>query len=136
MFRRLSSSRRSSPALRSPPKQHLASKSFSNATVVLTSDLGEGGTGIVHGGQLFVNTGGDEVALNIAVKLSFNNDQQDMLRDEYLCLSELHSRGVAGIPTVLGYYDSIDENGPTMLVMLNAGVDLDDNKRLISDGDM
>jgi hypothetical protein len=92
--------------------------------IVLTSEIGHGATGIVHGGTLQLEGAEGSVPLDVVVKLAFDNEQQHALRDEYEVYRRLKSKGVlGGITTVLGFFDDC-ERGPCALVMLYAGVSL------------
>jgi hypothetical protein len=92
--------------------------------IVLTSEIGHGATGIVHGGTLQLESVDGSVPLDIVVKLAFHNEQRHALRDEYEVYRNLRSKGVLrGITTVLGFFDDC-EGGPCALVMLYAGASL------------
>jgi len=92
--------------------------------IVLTSEIGHGATGIVHGGTLQLESAEGSVPLDIVVKLAFDNQQRHALRDEYEVYCNLRSKGVLrGITTVLGFFDDC-EGGPCALVMLYAGASL------------
>lgn len=90
-------------------------------TVVLTSEIGFGSTGVVHRGELTCQQD-STTSLDVAVKLAFNTEQQDALRNEYKVYRYLRSKGVLrGIPTALGFFD--DSEGTTCaLVTVYAGV--------------
>jgi hypothetical protein len=93
-------------------------------SIVLTSEIGKGGTGVVLGGQLEVEATKGLVPLDVVVKLAFNHVQRDSLRNEYEIYRQLCSKGVVkGIPTALGFFDD-SEGGPSALVMSFAGVSL------------
>ncbi|KIM75061.1 hypothetical protein PILCRDRAFT_13876 [Piloderma croceum F 1598] len=90
-------------------------------TIVLTSEIGRGTTGVVHRGTLKPETSGVSVPLDVVVKLAFDNEQRDALRSEYEVYRSLRSKGVLkGITTSLGFFDD-SEGGPCALVMLYAG---------------
>ena len=62
--------------------------------------------------------------LDVVVKLAFG-EQREALRNEYRTYRFLRSNGVVkGITTVLGFFDDC-EGGPSALVMLYAGVQLE-----------
>jgi hypothetical protein len=89
--------------------------------IVLTSEIGDGATGIVHRGTLQLE---GYVPLDIVVKLAFANEQRHALRDEYEVYCRLRLKGILrGITTVLGFFDDC-EGGPCALAMLYAGVSL------------
>jgi len=91
----------------------------------LSSELGAGATGVVHGGTLFAESSDGCVSLDVAVKLAFDSEQRDALQHEYDMYRLLRSKGVVkGIAVVLGFFDDFEGHGPSALVMLNAGVSL------------
>ncbi|KIL58786.1 hypothetical protein M378DRAFT_132107 [Amanita muscaria Koide BX008] len=93
-------------------------------TIVLTSEIGRGATGVVHRGTLKPEISDGAVPLDVVVKLAFNTEQRDALRDEYEVYRHLRSKEVLqGIATVLGFFD-YSEDGVCALVMLYAGVPL------------
>jgi hypothetical protein len=90
-------------------------------TIVLTSEIGQGATGIVHRGTLKPETSGVSIPLDVVVKLAFDDEQRDALRSEYEVYRSLRSKGVLkGLTTSLGFFDD-SEGGPCALVMLYAG---------------
>lgn len=91
--------------------------------IVLTSEIGWGATGVVHGGTLKPE-GLDAMPLDVVVKLAFDSEQQDALRSEYEVYRHLKSKGVhQGITTALGIFDD-SESCACALVLLYAGVSL------------
>jgi Protein kinase domain len=105
-------------------------------SIVLTSEIGRGATGIVRRGTLEPQNGDGSVPLDVVVKLAFNSHQQDMLKTEYETYSRLRSKGVfRGLTTTLGFFDDTEE-GPCALVMLYAGDSLVDKpERVLSDSE-
>jgi hypothetical protein len=104
-------------------------------TIVLTSEIGEGATGIAHRGTLELNDSDESVPLDVVVKLAFRSQQKDMLRTEYESYRHLRSKGVLrGVTTTLGFFDDTDpEGGPCALVMLYAGKSLiNEPERILS----
>jgi hypothetical protein len=94
-------------------------------TVVLTSEIGHGASGVVHRGTLHVESSDESVPLDVVVKLAFDSEQRDALKNEYEIYRLLRSNAVVqGIATVLGFFDDV-EGGPSALVMLYAGVSLE-----------
>lgn len=88
-------------------------------SVTLTSEIGQGATGVVHRGVLDVNNG--STMLDVVVKLAFDEEQKTALKDEYEMYRLLRLKGVVdGIATVLGLFNDF-EGGPSALVMLYAG---------------
>lgn len=94
-------------------------------TVVLTSEIGRGATGVAHRGTLEVEYLSGFVPLDVVVKLAFHNEQKDALRNEYEVYRCLRLGKIfKGVTTVLGFFTD-SEGGPCALVMLYAGVSLD-----------
>ena len=60
--------------------------------IVLTSEIGDGATGIVHRGTLQLEA---YAPLDIVVKLAFSNEQRHALRDEYDVYRRLRLKGVS-----------------------------------------
>jgi hypothetical protein len=93
-------------------------------TIVLTSEVGRGTTGVVHCGTLEVESSDESVPLDVVGKLSFSSEQRDALRSEYEVYRQLGLKGVLkGITTALGFFDE-SEGGPCALVMPYTGVSL------------
>ncbi|KAM6501510.1 hypothetical protein JOM56_004524 [Amanita muscaria] len=93
-------------------------------TIVLTSEIGRGSTGVVHRGTLELEVCDGAMPLDVVVKLAFDTGQRDALKNEYKVYRRLRSKGVLqGIPTVLGLFDDF-EGAACALVMLYAGVPL------------
>jgi len=106
-----------------PPPTPRLKKSYaagSYSTITLTSEIGEGSTGKVHGGTLTVNAGSEYVDLNVVVKISFGEEEKERLRHEYLIYHHLYAHNVKGIPISLGLYDD-PEVQTSALVTLHAG---------------
>jgi hypothetical protein len=112
------------PKLPTPPLSSRAISTYTPEeclTIVLTSEIGRGATGVVHRGTLKLETSGVSGPLDVVVKLAFDNEQRDALRSEYEVYRSLRSKGVLkGITTSLGFFDD-SEDGPCALVMLYAG---------------
>ncbi|KII83397.1 hypothetical protein PLICRDRAFT_452257 [Plicaturopsis crispa FD-325 SS-3] len=101
--------------------------------LILTSELGSGAVGDVHGGVLKIESSdGTSSTLKVAAKLSFAPRQQKALLHEISIYEHLSSRGVEGIPTILGHWHDVDESGPSCLLMTHAGVSLRDRRRRIT----
>ncbi|KAM6503004.1 hypothetical protein JOM56_002981 [Amanita muscaria] len=104
-------------------------------TIVLTSEIGRGATGVVHRGTLKPEISDGAVPLDVVVKLAFDFEQRDDLKGEYGVYCDLKSKGVQGIATVLGFFDD-SEDGACALVMRYAGVPLDtESQRVLSVSD-
>ncbi|KIM88062.1 hypothetical protein PILCRDRAFT_63060 [Piloderma croceum F 1598] len=105
-------------------------------SIVLTSEIGRGATGVVHRGALKLNNGDRSTLLDVAVKLAFDSQQRDMLRTEYETYRRLRSKGVLrGLTTTLGFFDDT-EGDLCALVMLYAGNSLlEEPERILSVSD-
>jgi tRNA A-37 threonylcarbamoyl transferase component Bud32 len=103
--------------------------------ITVHSELQPGSTGIVHIGAMAVDPSGPTA--KVAVKLAFSRDEKSRLMEEHRIYSHLRSRGVQGIPCVIGLF--VDEEpllgaeGPHALVMTYAGVSLFRSYALASD---
>ena len=107
----------------SPPTTPVASIAKDDRLLLfLTSEIGEGGTGVVHGGTLELESGGRRSTLDIAAKLAFTSSQQARLVQEWSVYSHMAEKGVQGIPTLLGIFHDVErENGPSCVLMRHAG---------------
>ena len=93
-------------------------------TIVLTSEIGRGATGVVHRGTLGPGICDGAMPLDIVVKLAFRTEQRDALKREYEIYRHLSSRGVRqDITTTLGLFND-SEGAACALFMLYAGVTL------------
>lgn len=94
--------------------------------LVLASELGQGGTGMVHGGYLEMRTETGTSRLEIAAKLAFDEDAKVRLVDEWRVYKLLSVQDVKGIPTMLGIFQDSAEPQimPTCLVTTFAGKSL------------
>jgi len=133
---------RSAPPFMAKPAPPLSPRAIHTYTlceclsIVLTSEIGRGATGVVHRGTLELQNGDGSVPLDVVVKLAFDSQQRGMLKTEYETYSHLGSKGVfRGLTTTLGFFDDIEE-GPCALVMLYAGDSLVDKpERVLSDSE-
>ncbi|KII83381.1 hypothetical protein PLICRDRAFT_180463 [Plicaturopsis crispa FD-325 SS-3] len=95
--------------------------------LVLTSELGEGAVGVVHGGVVRVESSHRKTTeLKIAAKLAFTPRQQKALIHEMEVYKRLSSKGVEGVPKILGEWHDADEGGPSCVIMSHAGLSLRD----------
>jgi hypothetical protein len=79
---------------------------------------------MVHRGELTTCQQDGATSLDIAVKLAFDIDQGDVLKNEYGIYRQLRSKGVLrGIPTALGLFDDSEESA-CALVTTYAGIPL------------
>jgi hypothetical protein len=94
----------------------------------LNSKLGQGATGVVHGGVLEVEDSSDRKSsrLDIAAKLSFTDMQRERLQQEWSVYMHLTMEGIQGIPTLLGlFYDpELEDRSPLCLLTCYAGLSL------------
>lgn len=89
-------------------------------TIVITSEIGQGATGIALRGTLKPKS--MEGTLDAVVKLAFDGQQQDSLKSEYELYRLLKSKGVhRGITPTIGPFDDLEDSA-CALVMLYAGV--------------
>lgn len=92
--------------------------------IVLTSEIGEGATGVVHRGSLMPKIRDYTKPMDVVVKLAFDVEQRKALRSEYEIYRHLWLKGIhRGIMTALGLFDD-SEDGACALVMLYSGVPL------------
>jgi hypothetical protein len=99
--------------------------------LVITSEIGTGATGIVHGGTLEVELPDQSVSLEVVAKLAFSDHQKERLAHEHAIYCYLSSRHITGIPTLLGFFSSVD-GGPSALLMTHNGVSVSSNTPLSS----
>ncbi|KAF9518757.1 hypothetical protein BS47DRAFT_194993 [Hydnum rufescens UP504] len=92
--------------------------------IILTSEIGQGATGLVHRGTLNFDIPGVSGAIDVIVKFAFELEQQDALRAEHEVYRLLRSKGIlTGIATTLGIFDDC-EGMANALIMVYAGVSL------------
>jgi hypothetical protein len=91
----------------------------------LHSELGQGNTGVVHGGILEVEAENKKSRLHVAAKLSFSDEQRDRLQKEWSIHMYLTLEDVEGIPPLLGiFYDPEMLVSPMCLLTCHVGVSL------------
>jgi hypothetical protein len=99
----------------------------------LNSELGQGNTGVVHGGVLEIQTEDKRSRLPIAAKFSFSDEQRERLQCEWSALVHLTTQGVKGIPTLLGiFHNPKVATGPLCLLTRHVGVSLRKSRSLIT----
>ena len=77
----------------------------------------------MHSGTLSAVGLNESMQEDVILKLAFNDEQQDALKTEYEMYRLLRSKGVVkGIATVLSFFGDTEEDGPSALVLLYAGV--------------
>jgi hypothetical protein len=87
-------------------------------TIVATSEIGDGATGVVLRGTLQVE---ECRSLDVAIKLALSDEQREALRSEYAIYSKLRMKGVCtGIVTLFGLFEDV-EGTCSALVMSYAG---------------
>lgn len=97
-------------------------------TIVLTSYLGHGATGILHGGRMELEThDGQRLVYHIAVNLAFNPEQRRRLKREYGIYTHMEAANVKGIMNTVGLFRDVE--GYTLaLVMRHGGISLWDRE--------
>ena len=117
------------------PGRETTTPSAPSIHITVHSELQPGSTGIVHIGSMAKGPSGPTT--KVAVKLASSEDEKLRLIEDHRIYSQLHSRGVQGIPYNIGLF--IDEDsllgaeGPHALVMTYAGVSLYGRHKLASD---
>lgn len=105
-------------------------------SIVLTSEIGKGTTGVVHGGTLKLNNGDGSTPLDVAVKLAFDSQQRDMLRTEYETYRCLRSKGVLrGLTTTPGFFDNTEDDLCALVILYAGNSLLDEPERIFSVSD-
>ncbi len=125
------------PRCPTPPFSSRALRSYGLEeclTIILTSEIGRGATGVVHRGTLTPEIWDGAMPLDVVVKLAFDSEQRDALRSEYEVYRHLKSKGVHGIATALGIFDD-SEGCACALVLLYAGVPLSESQGILSISD-
>jgi hypothetical protein len=119
-------------ALPSSPDRNHALQLDEYMALVLTSEISHRTNSVVHGGTLEIETLDDQhITLDVVAKTAFSSHRRDSLKHEYSIYHLLASKGVKGIPTVLGLFNDI-EDGPSLLVTTNAGLPIPDENKVIS----
>ena len=122
---------RSSLSLRAPPMTCSCYNLEECLTIVLTSEIGHGGIGIVLRGTLQVEASTRHGLLDVAVKLAITGQQREALWNEYTVYGRLKMEGVdAGITTPIGFFEDVD-GGASALVMPYAGIPLATMPKLV-----
>ncbi|KAF8074526.1 hypothetical protein FPV67DRAFT_585531 [Lyophyllum atratum] len=94
-------------------------------TVVLTSRIEAGATGVAHGARLkCVDSDGQTRHLDVVVKLSFGLEETKRLRHEFSIYQHLAILGIVeGIPFIYGLFEDMESN-TVALVMSHVGTAL------------
>jgi hypothetical protein len=95
-----------------------------HCSIILTSEATPGSTGIVHFGTLGIDIERSPV-LSVGVKIACTDYEQELLTQERHIYMHLRAQGVKGIPTVLGFFDALDDDA-SCLVLLHCGRTLSD----------
>lgn len=92
--------------------------------IIITSYIGYGATGILHGATLELDTlDGQHLSHDVVVKLAFSEEQCRRMKREYSVYCHLGAANVKGILDVFGLFQ--DMEGQTMaLVMTHGGISL------------
>lgn len=89
-------------------------------SVILTSRIGRGATGVLHSGRLELETSdGRKLVYEVAVKLAFLEEQCTRLEHEYSIYRHLAAANVKGIMGALGLFRDLE--GQTMALVLTYG---------------
>lgn len=92
--------------------------------LVLTSPIGSGATGTVHGATLEIRPSeGPAITREVVVKLSFTSEQRKRMQSEYLIYQRLSKMRTPGVLRVFGLFEDI-EGGASALVMDHGGPSL------------
>lgn len=99
----------------------------------LCSELGQGSTGVVHGGFLEFDQGDRRSRLEVAAKLSFAPDQRQRLQEEWSILMYLTLNEARGIPALLGiFYEPDHSVAPLCILTCHGGISLRHSGRKIT----
>lgn len=116
-----------------PPPPVSAVTKDASLVLILNSVLGQGNTGVVHGGVLKIEADNKNSQLDVAAKLSFSDKQRERLQAEWSVHMYLTSLGINGIPTLLGiFYDPEVETAPLCLLTCFAGISLQKSGKSIT----
>jgi hypothetical protein len=111
------------PSAPSSPQRRQVLQATERLLLVVTSEIATGATGVVHGGTLEVELPGQCLTLEVVSKFAFTDQQQEDLAHEHSIYRYLISKGVTGIATPLGLFNSF-EDGPSALLMTYNGIPL------------
>jgi hypothetical protein len=91
-------------------------------SLVVSSEIAAGATGVVHNAMLEVSTASAGVrSLKVVVKFAFEGKQQKRLRHEFSIYEHLASWEIDNIPTVFGLFEDT-ESDVLALIMSHVGV--------------
>lgn len=99
-------------------------------TIIITSHIGYGATGVLQGAKLELETSdGQHLTHDVVVKFAFSEDQRKRMKREYDVYCHLAAANVKGIMKVFGLFQ--DMEGQTLaLIMTNGGISLSDRHEL------
>ena len=90
----------------------------------MTSEIGQRGAGILHDGVIEVESDKESASLGVTAKLAFKPEHQRNLDYELIMYGVLESKCIKGVPTALGVFHDVEDNGPSCLVVSHAGASL------------
>jgi hypothetical protein len=80
-----------------------------------------------------MNARGEKTAtIEVIAKLAFAEKHKHKLVDEFSVYNHLISKGVKGVPPVLGIFHNAEDKGPYCLILRDAGRPICDSKKPIS----
>ncbi|KAF5369652.1 hypothetical protein D9615_010246 [Tricholomella constricta] len=107
--------------VRSKTRRKTRYKSDEYLSIILTSEIASGATGVAHVAELKVLVAGRTLSSAAVVKLAFEPEQIQRLRHEFSIFQHLKSRGVVeGIPFIFGLFEDV-ETDALALVMTHVG---------------
>ncbi|KAJ8586476.1 hypothetical protein M405DRAFT_843850 [Rhizopogon salebrosus TDB-379] len=106
------------------PSPTIPSKDL-HALVTLTSEIGHGATGNVHGGFLEVNDGRTPISLSIVTKIAFSPEEIQQLEHETCVYRILESAGTR-VPRIYGLFrEHYDAGDAAALIMSYDGISIE-----------
>lgn len=92
-------------------------------SVTVTSSLGEGAVGVIHGGILrcFDAKSKKTIEAKVVLKMVFDEEKKAKLRHEYSVYQRLIAAGVEGIPSMFGMFQDYLEDGPLVMIVTHCG---------------
>lgn len=107
-----------------PTSPSYLAKESDRFELFVTSEIGERSAGILHGGVVEIESDKESASLDVTVKFAFTTAHQKKLAHELFMYTVLESKGIKGIPTIIGVFHDVEENGPSCLVISHAGASL------------
>jgi hypothetical protein len=92
-------------------------------SITVTSSMGEGAVGLLHGGILrcFDAKSDKTMEAKVVLKMVFDEEKKVKLRHEYSVYQRLVAAGVEGIPSVFGMFQDYLEDGPLIMIVTDCG---------------